>query len=237
MDKEQIIASMATREFIYRYLSRFYVSYVDMDFLKTIESDAATGHIKLFCGEENIANAFQKLLRETAFTYDFDPEETGELVSLRRAYDDLFVKGKKALGKGCETFYGASQSEGSQSTISQIRDVFEKYDFSAAAGLRQPVDFLGCELEFMTEMAHKTKAALIVGNFAGALDLLYEQLNFLREHLSYLISCFTTRLRAYAASVADFYLYAAELSLHVCRYDENYLQRIIDGISEATSSH
>lgn len=227
MDKELLITSMANREFLYRYLWRFYTTYADMDFLKTIESEAAAEQIKLFCGEESPANQSQAILVELAKQYENEPGMDEGLDQLKSEYTRLFLGPAALPAPPWESVYASGEELMFTVRTLTIRYFYKDMGYVSLNGPKEAEDFLGTELGFMAALARDTKQALEEGNDERVRFLLEKQQVFVRDHLFFLVSHFTPRLRERAIRVGEFYLSAADLTYYICQADLGALEEIL----------
>ena len=218
---ETMIAALAGRAFLYKYLWRAFAGEPDQAFLDVAASQDAAEAFSVFAGDSSSAVQHQRMIGEFA--------ETADLDALCSEYTKLFIGPGKLPAPPWESVYVYGEDLLFQESTVEVRLDYRAAGYQASGYPHEADDHLAKELGFMSALSEEAQRAFEQGDGESFRQAMSRQLLFLGKHLNSWLPKFAERFEsAEKPKVGPFYHEFVALAVAVCAQDAENIEELMN---------
>lgn len=219
---DTMLAALANRAFLYRYLWRWFAGAPD-DALVAISVDGETvDECKLLAGENSVAVQSQIEISNRLSGGAYPQAE------LKQLYTKHFEGPGRVPAPPWESVYLNGEDLLFQESTLDVRNDYRAAGYEAAGYPKEADDHIAIELGFMAALSQDAVTAYESGDTEQVKALLSRQLMFLGKHLNIWLPKYVGRMEESEKPRADgLYLAISRLVVDVCRHDSRAVEELL----------
>lgn len=215
-----MIAALAGRTFLYKYLWRAFAGEPDQAFLDVAASQDAAEACSVFAGDGSCVDQRQTAIGHLA--------QTADLEALRGEYTKLFIGPGKLPAPPWESVYVYGEDLLFQESTLEVRLDYRAAGYQASGYPHEADDHLAKELGFMAALSDEARQAFEQGDGERFRQTMSRQLMFLGKHLNGWLPKFAERFEsAEKPGICSFYGEFVALAVVVCAQDAAIIEELM----------
>lgn len=224
-NEELLANALVNREFVYRFLWRFFAKEPDAEMLALCGNDLTAQQMAVFFEEGSTGlNAFLALAQLAG---EYAAGQNGGIDRLSQEFTRLFLGPAAPVAPLWESVYADNDHLLFTQTTLDVRETYRTAGYVASAYPKEADDHLAIELDFLAALTGRCAQAVRANDTALARAYLVYQRAFLEHHVGRLAAFASERLaQDIPEGFGNFYPYALALTREACTIDMMIVEQL-----------